>query len=137
MDLHSGTAHTPSASEKLLRLAPPKCPEDRLMLAVLLDAVALLREQATGLHPHPRRLVVTTARWLAADDEGWPLSFVNVCRTLGFDPEGLRADLRAELAELGARALLDPQRSSVVPLPVLEAVVPSVRRRRHATPFRD
>src|SRR5262249_41430181 len=32
----------PCASETLLRLAPPKTPEDRLMFAVLLDAVALL-----------------------------------------------------------------------------------------------
>jgi hypothetical protein len=109
------------------------------MLAVLLDAVALLREQATGLHPHPRRLVVTTARWIAADDEGWPLSFVNVCRALGFDPQALRADLRAELAELGARALLDPQRSSVVPFvpPFDPPAAQGVRRRQNATPARD
>src|SRR5262249_18549905 len=87
MDLHSGTSRTPSASGGLVRLPPPKCPEDRLMLPVLLDAVALRREQATGLRPHPRRLVVNTARWIAADDESWPLSFMNVCRTLGFDPQ--------------------------------------------------
>jgi len=43
----------PYASETLMRRALPETPEDRLMFAVLLDAVALLREHATGVRPHP------------------------------------------------------------------------------------
>src|SRR5262245_9955682 len=93
------------ASETLLRLAPPEQPEDRLMLAVLLDAVALLREHATGVCPHGPRLVSSTVRWFADADEGWPLSFVNVCRTLGLDHATLLAGLRHELSDLGAPAL--------------------------------
>jgi hypothetical protein len=54
----------PYASETLLRLAPPATPEDRLMLAVLLDAVTLLREHATGVRPHLQRLAADTARWV-------------------------------------------------------------------------
>ena len=119
------------ASETLMRLPPPKRPEDRLMLAILLDGVALLREHATGLCPHAPRLVSTTVRWFAVDDEEWPLSFVNVCRTLGLEPEVLRGGLQRELTDLGAVALLDPQRPSVVPLRAVPQAGP-VARRRHA-----
>jgi hypothetical protein len=108
----------PYASEILLRLQTPGCPEDRLMLAVVLDAVAVLRECATGVYPHVSRLVTSTARWFTSADESWPLSFVNVCRTLG----------------LGAPTLLDPPAANKV-VPFTPAVdmplggASSVRRR--------
>lgn len=111
-----GDTLTPYASETLLRLAAPDCPEDRLMLAVILDAVAVLREHATGLSPHPSRLVASTARWFTMPDASWPLSFVNVCRTLGLEPAGLLDGLRRELRDLGARELLEPAGARVVSL---------------------
>src|SRR5262245_64868121 len=124
------------ASETLMRLPQPRRPEDRLMLAILLDGVALLREHATGVCPHAPRLVSSTARWFAVADEGWPLSFVNVCRTLGLEPAVLRAGLQRELTDLGARGLLDLPRPSVVPLrPATPS--PSSVRRRHAAPSRS
>ena len=122
------------ASETLMRLPQPRRPEDRLMLAILLDGVALLREHATGVCPHAPRLVSTTVRWFALDDEEWPLSFVNVCRTLGLDPQVLRGGLQRELADLGAVALLDPQRPSVVPLRAVPQAAPAARRRHAASP---
>ncbi len=103
------------ASETLLRLPPPTQPEDRLMLAVLLDAVAVLREHATGVRPHPARVVSSTARWFAVVDDEWPLSFPNVCRCLGLDGATLRDALRHELTDLGAPGLLDPAPARVVP----------------------
>src|SRR5215813_13284929 len=33
--------------------------------------------------------------WIAAVDREWPLSFENVCETLGVDPDALRAALLA------------------------------------------
>jgi hypothetical protein len=120
----------PYASETLLRLQPPNCPEDRLMLAVLLDGVAVLREHATGVYPHASRLVMSTGKWFTSPDESWPLSFVNVCRTLGLDPGVLRDGLRRELGDLGARALLDPPASRVVPF------TPAVEPAASATPAR-
>ena len=106
----------PYASETLLRLAPPETPEDRLMLAVLLDAVALLREHATGVRPHLPRLVSDTARWFASDDDGSRLSFTNICLGLGLDAPTLRSALERELTDLGARALLRPGCAEVIPL---------------------
>jgi hypothetical protein len=86
------------ASEMLLRLDEPRIPEDRLMLAVLLDAVALLREYAFGTHPHSRRTVTDTLGWFASDDASWPLSFRNVCTALGLDVDQFRDALDRELA---------------------------------------
>ena len=86
------------------------------MLAVLLDAVALLREHATGVRPQRARLVSDTARWVASEAGDWPLSFVNICRVLGLDGSALRAGLERELTDLGARALLQPGHAEVVVL---------------------
>jgi hypothetical protein len=112
------TTQTPPryASETLLRVTEPEDAEDRLMLAVLLDAVALLREHATGVRPQRARLVSDTARWFASEAGDWPLSFVNICRVLGLDASGLRAGLERELTDLGARALLRPGHAEVVVL---------------------
>lgn len=86
------------ASEMLLHLDEPRVPEDRLMLAVLLDAVALLREYAFGKHPHSRRTVIDTLGWFASDDTSWPLSFKNVCIGLDIEPDAFRDALDRELA---------------------------------------
>lgn len=97
-------SHLPSAefaSEIILKLPEPRGPEDRLMLAVLADAVALLREHAYGQERHSRQLVRDTLAWFESDDVDWPLSFANVCAGLRLDPEGLRAALRRELAAAG------------------------------------
>ena len=113
---HTTQTPPPYASETLLRLAPPETAEDRLMLAVLLDAVALLREHATGVRPHLQRLVSDTARWFASDDDGSRLSFTNICLGLGLDAPTLRGGLERELTDLGARALLQPGCADVIPL---------------------
>jgi hypothetical protein len=104
------------ASETLLRFTEPENAEDRLMLAVLLDAVALLREHATGVRPQRARLVSDTARWFASEAGDWPLSFVNICRVLGLDAPAMRAGLERELTDLGARALLRPGHAEVAVL---------------------
>ena len=101
---HPARAITPApASEPLLRLPEPRTPEGQLMLAVLLDAVALLREDATGRVQHARRDVKAALEWIASDDASWPLSFVRVCRGLGFEPQAYREALRAELAACAER----------------------------------
>jgi hypothetical protein len=119
------------ASELLLTLASPVEPEDRLMLAVLLDAVAVLREHATGVCPHDQELVASTVRWFLAQDEAWPLSCQHVCRALGLDASQLLIALRTELAELGAGALLEPPRPRVVSLTLVHSVPNDAPARSH------
>ena len=98
------------------------------MLAVLLDAVALLREHATGVRPHRPRLVSATARWFASDD-GWPLSFARICLGLGLDVLTLRGGLKRELMELCARALLGPGCAAVIPLRASAVATRALRER--------
>jgi len=126
---HTTQTPPPYASETLLRLAPPETPEDRLMFAVLLDGVALLREHATGVRPHRQRVVSDTARWFASDDHGWALSFANICLGLGLDAPTLRGGLERELTDLGARALLRPGRAEVIPLRASAVATRALRER--------
>jgi hypothetical protein len=89
------------ASEIILKLPEPRSAEDRLMLAVLADAVALLREHAYGQERHSRQLLRDTLGWFDSEDVDWPLSYRNVCLALGLDPAGLRAALQRELEAAG------------------------------------
>jgi len=70
--------------------------EKRLMLAVLADAVDILLK-GDGRDGRSRRLLLETAQWIRADDDG-PFSFVNVCETLGLNPSCLRRGLLARAA---------------------------------------
>lgn len=38
----------------------------------------------------------TDYRWVRSDADGWPFTFVNVCLVLGFDPEAVREQFRAD-----------------------------------------
>jgi len=70
--------------------------EKRLMLAVLADAVDIFL-RGDSRDARRRRLLVETAQWIRADDDG-PFSFVNVCETLGLDASCLRRGLVARAA---------------------------------------
>lgn len=93
----SGSDRNTPASDILVGLPEPETPEGRLVLAVLLDAVALLREDAFCRARHPRAAVRATVDWVMAEDAAWPLSFVNVCAGLGLDPGHMRGALFEEL----------------------------------------
>ncbi len=60
------------------------------MLAVLEDAIVLLRKTAVRRTARQRRLHTETVSWFQSDDTRWPFSFVNVCRCLGFEPSCMR-----------------------------------------------
>ena len=64
--------------------------EKRLMMAVLEGALLDLLRSAGARTPRARRLADEVDAWFAADDEGWPCSFLNVCEALGLDVAGIR-----------------------------------------------
>jgi len=66
-------------------LPPEKRLMLRLMLAVLEGALLDLQRSAGARTPRARRLADEVDAWFAADDEGWPCSFLNVCQALGLD----------------------------------------------------
>ena len=73
--------------------------EQRLMLAVLVDAINLL-QSARGANGTRRSSVYSEARqWVFAPNNEHAFSFNNVCEGLGIDP----AMLRERLGNLGSR----------------------------------
>ncbi len=65
-------------------------PHLRLMLAVLEDALNIIREPARHVRAGRRRLVRETIDWVLSDDVAWPFSFRNVCEALNIDERRLR-----------------------------------------------
>jgi hypothetical protein len=71
-------------------------PEQRLMIAVLRDAIGCC---IRGAHTHDvrqRRLRNEAARWMGDGDTVWPYSFENICAALGLDAATVRRRLRAQ-----------------------------------------
>jgi hypothetical protein len=76
--------------EQFFRPSAALPPEKRLMLAVLEGAFLDLQRGAVARTPRARRLADEVDAWFAADDEGWPCSFLNVCQALGLDVSAVR-----------------------------------------------
>jgi hypothetical protein len=84
--------------------------EQRLMLAVLADAINILHDGQGTFSARKRRLFVDAARWVMARGSNVPFSFDNVCDALEISSEALRdrlsslgtgtADSRPPLARL-------------------------------------
>ena len=82
----------PLVPEQMLD-APQRTPEQRLMAAVLEDALReLARPGGEWLGTRARRRAEIVA-WFASDDVAWPFSFVNVCEALDLDVAGFRLRL--------------------------------------------
>jgi hypothetical protein len=75
--------------EQFFRPSAALPPEKRLMLAVLEEALLDLRRSIGARTPRARPADEVDT-WFAADDEGWPCSFLNVCQALGLDVSAVR-----------------------------------------------
>ena len=79
--------------EQFFRPSVALPPEKRLMLAVLGAALLDLRRSADARTPRARRLADEVDAWFAADDDGWPCSFLSICHALGLDASAVRTRL--------------------------------------------
>src|ERR1700722_1053739 len=70
------------------------CSEQRLMLAVLVDAINILQGWNRMGSARKRRTFADTAQWVLMQGTNYPFSFDNVCDALSIDPEMLRQRLR-------------------------------------------
>jgi len=70
------------------------CSEQRLMLAVLVDAINILQSWNRMSSARKRRTFADAARWVLMQGTNYPFSFDNVCDALNIDPEMLRQRLR-------------------------------------------
>ena len=82
----------PWVPEQLLD-APQRTPEQRLMAAVLEDALRELSRPAGEWFGARARRRAEIEAWFASDDVAWPFSFVNVCEALDLDVTGFRLRL--------------------------------------------
>jgi hypothetical protein len=68
-------------------------PEEKLMLAILEDALNHLRgKPVAGLAGKPQRWAYEeTIQWFQSDTEDYVFSFVTICERFGFEPRAVRA----------------------------------------------
>ena len=77
---------------RLTTRATPRTAEQRLMAAVLEDAVDVYRHPRANRH----RLVRETEAWFRSDDPRYVFSFARICKALDLDPRAIRAALEQE-----------------------------------------
>ena len=79
--------------------------EEKLMLAVLDDAIACFQKYAFARDRKRKVLFQEAEEWVQATNHDWPFSFANVCEILGFAPDYLRQGLgQWKTAKLKSRA---------------------------------
>jgi hypothetical protein len=71
-----------------------QAPEQRLMIAILHDAVACLEKYRDAADNQGRRLFCEAKEWFLADEAEWPYSFECICEALELDPDAVRQRLR-------------------------------------------
>src|SRR5512143_2240783 len=78
--------------------------EQRLMCAIIEDAVDVYLKHAAARGPLHRRLFDDAEQWIESHERAWVYSFEAICDQLGLDVEYVRAGLRARKA----RARMEP-----------------------------
>jgi hypothetical protein len=68
-------------------------PEERLMFAVLTDAIECFQKYIGSDNPRSRRLSAEAEAWITNQDASWPYSFEHICQVLNLSPGYLRLGL--------------------------------------------
>ena len=68
--------------------------EQRLMAAILEDAVAVSSKPVAPSTSKARHVLRETLRWLRCNDRTWTFSFLRICETLDLDPSAIRRAIR-------------------------------------------
>ena len=71
----------------------PLAPEQRLMIAVVQDAINCIEKYRFATDHRGRRLFREVTQWLGAKATGWPYSFESICEVLGLDANAVRRRL--------------------------------------------
>jgi len=69
-------------------------PEQRLMIAVLHDALDCLAKSRSAQDTRGQRLFRETMQWFLSPDADWPYAFECICGVLDLDPDAVRQRLR-------------------------------------------
>ena len=68
----------------------PLAPEQRLMIAVVQDAINCIEKYRFATGHRGRRLFDEVTKWLGAKETDWPYSFESICQVLGLDADAVR-----------------------------------------------
>lgn len=71
-----------------------QAPEQRLMIAVLQDALDCVEKHRSATDTHGRRLFSDAQQWFLANETDWPYSFECICELLDLDANAVRQRLR-------------------------------------------
>ncbi len=74
-----------------------QAPEQRLMIAVLQDALDCVQKHRFAKDAHHRQAFREAKRWFLAEETDWPYSFERICGTLDLDANAVRRCLRVSL----------------------------------------
>lgn len=96
-----------------LQVEPSSSPEQRLMLAILQDAVSIFLRHMRATSVLDKEKFREVERWVGSRDHDWPFSFECVCSTLGIDADYVRSGLR----RARRRMRMDPASAAVTLLP--------------------
>jgi hypothetical protein len=87
-----------------------RAPEERLMIAVLHDALDCLEKYRFATGREGRRLFHQTKRWFLTDDTQWPYSFERICGALDLDASAVRRRIAIRaVAQRTSRSLETPK----------------------------
>lgn len=84
----------PSQFFTALQRRSARTPEQRLMFAILFDAVSVYCRERDPATSKERRILRETQRWITSNDRTWVFSFLRVCEALDLDASYIRRGLR-------------------------------------------
>jgi hypothetical protein len=77
----------------MARRYSPTAPVERLMLAVLEDAISTYQRRLLTRSNRAERELDEVQHWIESDDTSWPFSCASICHVLGLDVTRLRREL--------------------------------------------
>ena len=97
--IHTTPDHMlPVQFTELLQRSTERAPEQRLMAAVLVDAIRAFCQNAGVQGTRAQRIFGETTEWFESSDVSWLFSFERICDALVLDPAWIRGLLRRWLA---------------------------------------
>jgi hypothetical protein len=94
LPLFSDDTLAPIAYLELNRSRSYDKPEEKLMFALLTDAVYCFQHYFDARSHAGLKLYVAAEEWILQMDVDWPFSFENVCQHLGIEPNCFRGALQ-------------------------------------------
>ena len=91
-------AADPVMPSQMLGPRRSQTPEERLLIAVLMEAVDCVEKYRAATDVDGRRLFSDVKLWLLAETTDWPYSFQSICDLMGLDAGAVRHRLGVKQA---------------------------------------